>query len=95
MFARKIHVEILEPGEARPCPIGWLDSFCMRSFTGRSAFDDVLPIADGWMEAGNGVDLHFLSGDLEDWFTRKFGGGSQVKLQLSEKGTKVGRQNPG
>lgn len=84
MFARKIHVEVLEPGEPRPCPVGWLDSFCMRSFTGRSAFDDVLPIGDGLMEAGFRVDLEFLRNDLEDWFTRKFGGGSPVKLQLAE-----------
>lgn len=95
MFVRKIQVKVLEPGEARPCPIGWLDSFCMRSFTGRSAFDDVLPLADGWMEAGLGVDLEFLRNDLEDWFTRKFGGGSEVKLQLTEKENKPGWERAG
>ncbi len=95
MFARKIHVEVLKPGEARPCPVGWLDSFCMRSFTGRSAFDDVLPLADGWMEAGLRVDLEFLRNDLEDWFTRKFGGGSLVKLQLTEKGNEAGLERAG
>ena len=66
------------------CPVKWLDSFCMRSFTGRSAFDDVLPVSDGLMEAGSRVDLQFLKSDLEDWFTRKFGGGSQVKVRLTE-----------
>jgi hypothetical protein len=86
MFARKIHVEVLGPGAPRDCPAGWLDSFCMRSFTGRSAFDDVLPIADGLMEAGFRVDLQFLKHDLEDWLTRKFGGGSQVKVRFTEKG---------
>jgi hypothetical protein len=85
MFARKIHVEVLEPGAPRECPVGWLDSFCMRSFTGRSAFDDVLPIADGLMEAGFKVDLQFLKHDLEDWLTRKFGGGPQVKVRFIEK----------
>jgi len=95
MFARKIHVEVQEPGEARPCPVGWLDSFCMRSFTGRSAFDDVLPVADGWMEAGFKVDLDFLRNDLEDWFTRKFGGGSQVKLQLTERANEAGWERAG
>jgi len=44
MFARKIRVEVLEPGEVRECPVAWLDSFCMRSFTGRSALDDALPV---------------------------------------------------
>jgi hypothetical protein len=95
MFARKIHVDVMEPGEARPCPVNWLDNFCMRSFTGRSAFDDVLPIADGLMEAGFKVDLQFLKNDLEDWFTRKFGGGSQVKLELTEKGNQAGLERAG
>src|SRR5574337_1624474 len=57
MFARKIQVEILEPEAPRACPVAWLDSFCMRSFTGRSAFDDLLPIADGLMEAGSRVEI--------------------------------------
>ena len=95
MFARKVHVEVLEPGEARPCPVGWLDSFCMRSFTGRSAFDDVLPVSDGWMEAGFRVNLQSLRDDLEGWITRKFGGGSQVKLRLSEKGREAGSECAG
>lgn len=84
MFARKIHVEILEAGKVRECPVGWLDSFCMRSFTGRAAFDDVLPAADGWLEAGFRVDLPALQADLEDWLTRKHGGGAAVKLRLTE-----------
>ena len=56
MFARKIQVEVLEPQGPRPCPLAWLDSFCMRSFTGRSAFDETLPLADGLMEASLRVD---------------------------------------
>jgi len=86
VFARKIHVEVLQPGGTRACPVGWLDSFCMRSFTGRSAFDDLLPVSDGWVEAGFRVDLQFLKPDLEDWLTRKFGGGAPVKIQLTESG---------
>ena len=93
MFARKIHVEVLEPGEARECPVGWLDSFCMRSFTGRSALDDVLPISDGLLEAGFRVDLQFLQTDLEDWLTRKFGGGSRVKIRLTERDREAGPGN--
>ena len=95
MFARKIRVEVVEGDKARECPVGWLDSFCMRSFTGRSAFDDVLPLADGWMEAGLRVDLEFLRNDLEDWFTRKFGGGSEVKLKLTEKEKRTGWERAG
>jgi len=84
MFARKIRVEILEPGEPRPCPLVWLDSYFMRSFTGHSAFDAMLPVADGSIEAGFAVDLGALQPDLEDWLTRKFGGGAPVKLHITE-----------
>lgn len=82
MFARKIRVEVIEPGEPRPCPLRWLDSFAMRSFTGRAAFDDVLPAADGQIEAGFEVDLEALGAEMEDWLTRKFGEGRPVKLRL-------------
>jgi hypothetical protein len=84
VFARKIRVEIIEPNGLRPCPIAWLDSFCMRSFTGRSAFDETLPVADGLLEVSFRVDRDLLRGDLEDWLTRKFGAGRPVKLALSE-----------
>jgi len=56
----------------------------MRSFTGRSAFDESLPVADGLIEAGFGVDLQALQVDLEDWLTRKFGEGKPVTLILTE-----------
>lgn len=85
MFARKIHVEILAPGKGRECPVEWLDSFCMRSFTGRTSFDDVLPVADGLLETGFRVDLKALQNDLEDWLTRKYGQGARVTLRLTEK----------
>ena len=84
MFARKIQVEVVEPHGPRPCPLAWLDSFCMRSFTGRSAFDETLPVSDGLMEASLRVDLELLRGDMEDWMTRKFGEGNQVVLRLSD-----------
>lgn len=84
MFARKIRVQILEPGKVRECPVAWMDSFCMRSFTGRTALDDALPVSDGLLEVGFRVDLQLMKGDLENWFTRKFGGGSRVKIRLTE-----------
>ncbi len=84
MFARKIRVEVLEPEGPRACPLAWLDSFCMRSFTGRSAFDETLPVADGLMEASFRVDPDALRDGLEDWLTRKFGAGRRVKLALTE-----------
>lgn len=85
MFARKIQVEILEPDGLRPCPVKWLDSFCMRSFTGRTAFDETLPVSDGELEVSFRVDLEALGTDMEDWLTRKFGEGGQVKVRLTER----------
>ena len=84
MFARKIRVEIVNNDGSRACPLAWLDSFCMRSFTGREAFDEVLPVADGLLEMGFQVDANALQTDMEDWLTRKFGEGRPLKLSLSE-----------
>jgi hypothetical protein len=84
MFARKIHVEVIAPGAPHPCPLVWLDSYCMRSFTGRAAFDETLPVADGQLEVSFRVDLEALRTDIEDWLTRKFGQGKPVKLRLRE-----------
>ena len=85
MFARKIKAELEGPQGPQACPIAWLDSFCMRSFTGRSAFDELLPVADGELEASFRVDLAALQIDMEDWLTRKFGEGNPVKLTLRER----------
>lgn len=84
MFARRIRVEIVSPEGPRSCPLGWLDSFCMRSFTGRGAFDETLPVADGLVEVSFQVDADRLRADLEDWLTRKFGTGKLIKLTLTE-----------
>ncbi len=84
MFARKFRVEVLEPDGPRACPLAWLDSFCMRSFTGRAAFDETLPVADGLLEVSLRVDVEALCSGLEDWLTRKFGSGLPVKLALTE-----------
>ncbi len=89
MFARRIQVQLLSPQGPRACPLAWLDSFFMRSFTGRSAFDESLPVADGLIEVGFSVDLQALRLDLEDWLTRKFGGGKKVNLALTEIGKKL------
>jgi hypothetical protein len=85
MFAREIRVEVLQPAGPRPCPLAWLDSFSMRSFTGRSAFDETLPVADGELEVSFQVDLEALRVDMQDWLTRKFGEGKAVELRLKEK----------
>lgn len=84
MFARKIRVEVLNGNFYRPCPQAWLDSYSMRSFTGRTAFDETLPVADGLLEASFRVDQDALRADMEDWMGRKFGNGKAVKLRLTE-----------
>ena len=84
MFARRIQVQLVGPLGQGPCPIAWLDSFFMRSFTGRSAFDETIPVADGVIEVGFRVDLQALRADLEDWLTRKFGAGQTINLALIE-----------
>jgi len=71
MFARKIRVEYEASGQRKPCPLKWLDSFSMRSFTNASVFDDTLPVADGRMEIGKNVPLNELRAAMEDWFRRK------------------------
>jgi hypothetical protein len=71
MFARKIRVEYEQNGRRLPCPLKWLDSFSMRSFTNASVFDDTLPLSDGVMEIGTHVPLNELKAAMEDWFLRK------------------------
>jgi hypothetical protein len=71
MFSRNVRVEYEADGQRHPCPLKWLDSFSMRSFTNASIFDDTLPVADGRMEIGSRVPLDELKSALEDWFRRK------------------------
>lgn len=87
MFARTLKVEVsVDAGARRPCPLDWLDSFCMRRFTGDAAFDDTFPRRDGVLEAGYRVDLERLAAGLSDWLTRKKGGGRRVHIHITEPG---------
>jgi hypothetical protein len=82
MYARKLHAEIV--GESRlPVPLDWLDSFCMRNFTGSGEFDDTLPIGDGQLEAGLRVEPARLAAAMSEWFTKRGkGNGKPVKIEL-------------
>lgn len=84
MFARALKVEVVVDGERRPCPLEWLDVFCMRRFTGEAAFDDTLPRADGLLEAGFRVDTIRLAADMGDWLSKKKGGGKRVEVHITE-----------
>jgi hypothetical protein len=85
MFARKIRVEYGHDGGTERCPLKWLDSFSMRSFTNFSVFDDTLPIADGEIEIGSRVPLDQLRESMEDWFRKKGYLQKDAHLILSEK----------
>jgi len=71
MFARKIRVEYEVDGRRVLCPVKWLDSFAMRSFTNDHVFDDTLPVSDGLIEIGACVPIELLRERMEDWFRRK------------------------
>jgi len=77
MFARRLQVDVVINGEARPCPLDWLDSFAMRNFTGSAEFDDTLPTADGLIEVGLRVDPDRLAQALGDWLTQRGKGNGQ------------------
>ena len=54
MYARKLTAEMTIGDERRPVPLDWLDSFCMRNFTGSAEFDDTLPKGEG--DTGSGAE---------------------------------------
>jgi hypothetical protein len=85
MFARRLHVRLRAPEGSRPCPLKYLDSFAMRSFTGESRFDETLPVADGLMEVSLRVPLEELRAALEDWFRRKSYLKSSETVELQDK----------
>jgi hypothetical protein len=85
MYARKLQAEILVGSERRPAPLDWLDSFCMRNFTGSAEFDDTLPTGEGRLEAGLGVDPARLAAAMSEWFTKRGrGNGQPVKVEIRE-----------
>ena len=83
MYARKLRVEYQTDGQLQPCPLKWLDNFSMRNFTNAPAFDDTLPLADGYMEIGTRVPLDQLRDAMEDWFHRKSYLPKHAKLVLT------------
>ena len=85
MYARRFEIEIVVGGDRRRCPLGWLDQFAMRNFTGSAEFDDTLPVADGLLEAGFRVEPARLAAALADWLTRRGKGeGRPVQVEIRE-----------
>lgn len=87
VYAQKLIAEIIVAGERRPMPLDWLDSFCMRNFTGSAEFDDTLPTGDGQLEVGSRVDPKRLAEAMSEWFTKRGkGDGKPVKVELRDDG---------
>src|SRR3984893_5578440 len=85
MYARKLQVEIVVGAQRRATPLDWLDSFCMRNFTGSAEFDDTLPTGEGQIEAGLGVDPERLAAAMSEWFTKRGKGeGQPVRVEIRE-----------
>lgn len=85
MYARKFQAAIVIGDERGPMPLDWLDSFCMRNFTGSGEFDDTLPTAEGSLEVGLGVDPTRLAEAMSEWLTKRGkGNGKPVRVELSE-----------
>jgi len=84
MYARKLKVEVIVDGERRPCPLEWLDAFCMRNFTGAAEFDDTLPAGEGAMEASLRVDPQRLAAAMGEWLTKRGKGNRKtVSVEIS------------
>lgn len=84
MYARKLKVDAIVDGERKPCPLEWLDAFCMRNFTGSVEFDDTLPIDQGHMEASLKVDPDRFAAAFGEWLTKRGkANGKAVHIEVS------------
>src|SRR5260370_9239571 len=77
MYAQKFNVNVVIRGEARACPLDWLDQFCMRNFTNSADFDDTLPVADGKVEASFLLPPERFAKGLAAWLTQRGKGEGQ------------------
>ena len=85
MYARKLQVDVVIEGQRRAAPLDWLDSFCMRNFTGSAEFDDTLPVSEGKIEAGSRVDPARLAQAMSEWLTKRGkGNGKPVQVEIKE-----------
>ena len=71
VYARKLEVDVVIGGERRPCPLEWLDAFCMRNFTNSADFDDTLPVGDGKIEASFRLTPERFAEGLAAWLTQR------------------------
>ena len=85
MYAQKWKVDVIVAGQRKPCPLEWLDAFCMRNFTGSAEFDDTLPVAEGKMEASLKVDPERFAAAFGEWLTKRGkANGRPVSIEISQ-----------
>jgi hypothetical protein len=83
MYAQKLTVDLVIGNVRKPCPLEWLDSFCMRNFTNSADFDDTLPTGEGHLEASFRVKPDLLAGALAAWLNQRGkGNGQQVAVEI-------------
>ena len=89
MYAQKFNVNVVIRGEAKPCPLEWLDQFCMRNFPNAAEFDDTLPMADGQVETSFRLTPERFAEGLAAWLTQRGEGeGQAVIVQVTPLETK-------
>ena len=90
MYAQKLNVTVVIRGEAKPCPLEWLDQFCMRNFTNAAEFDDTLPITDGQIETSFRLTPERFAEGFGAWLTQRGKGeGQPVAVQVTPLETKA------
>jgi len=77
MYAQKFNVDVVIQGECKPCPLEWLDQFCMRNFTNSADFDDTLPVAEGKIEVSFRLTPERFAEGLAAWLTQRGKGQGQ------------------
>jgi hypothetical protein len=78
-------VDVVIADERKPCPLEWLDSFCMRNFTNAPEFDDTLPTADGRVETSFRVEPARFAAALSEFLSRRGKGqGREVAVEVKE-----------
>lgn len=71
-------------GAKKPCPLEWLDQFCMRNFTNSAEFDDTLPVGEGKVEASFRLEPERFAEGLAAWLTQRGKGeGAPVEVVVS------------
>jgi hypothetical protein len=86
MYAQKLQVDVIIAGQRKPCPLEWLDQFCMRNFTNAAEFDDTLPVADGQIETSFRLTPERFADGLSAWLTQRGkGDGQRVEVYASHR----------